>query len=381
MKKCVIVPTYWGSIDGKEEIVFDHPTDLNSEGTLKRLLKNLSSFEEIKNREISVKIVGISNRNDTNKKVECILEEQIKSFEDRIDISLYSYSQLESFRKEIYPDLFELINPMSYSQIRNLCLYVALKNKVDIGIFLDDDEILIDNDYFKIAEEGMFENTADNGTILGKAGWYDQEKSDFEKFWELKWWPKDEKMNETFDRLMDKKSRFKPTLMGLGGNMVISKVLMKNVCFDPKVNRGEDIDYVLNARFKGYRFYFDPELRIRHLPPDKETPLWRKTREDVYRFLYMRDKFESHFSVDEFQKVSVKELEPYPGIFLKEDLEERIFQHNRALSLKYLSENDKRGFEECMKSSEIPFYYIKNENAANDYLSVIKKWERLTENF
>jgi hypothetical protein len=85
--------------------------------------------------------------------------------------------------------------------------------------------------------------------------------------------------------------------------------------------------------------------------------------------------------VDEFQKVSVEELEPYPGIFLKEDLEERIFQHNRALSLKYLSENDKKGFEECMRNSKIPFYYIKNKNAANDYLSVIKKWERLTENF
>ncbi len=381
MKKCIVIPTYWGPINENEEIVFDHPTSLNSEGTLKRLLKNLLGFEEVKNRKIQVRIVGVSNRSDLNDEVEKKLIDQIKSFEEDMDIFLYSYSWLDSFKKNISEDLFELINPVSYSQVRNLCLVSAIETEADIAIFLDDDEILIDEDYFDIAEEGIFENALDNGTILGKVGWYDQERPDFRSFWELKWWPKNKTFNEAFDKLMKKKPRFKPSLVGLGGNMVMTRALMKNICFDPKVNRGEDMDYVLNARFKGYRFYFDPELRIKHLPPEKKTPQWKKAREDIYRFLFMRDKYKNHFDLNEFQKVTMEELDPYPGTFLRDDLEERIFQHNKALGLKYLSEKDKEGFDECMENTKIPFVYKRNKNASRDYLLILKKWKELTDKY
>lgn len=381
MKKCIVIPTYWGPINENEEIVFDHPTPLNSEGTLNRLLENLLTFKEIKNKEIPVRIISVSNRSDLNYEVEKILTDQIKSFEKDIAISLYSYSWLDLFKKEVSEDLFELINPVSYSQIRNLSLFAALETDADIGIFLDDDEVLIDEDYFDIAEEGILEKALDNGKILGKVGWYDQERTDFRSFWELKWWPKDKTFNEAFDRLMKKEPRFKASLVGLGGNMVMTRELMKNICFDPKVNRGEDMDYVLNSRFKGYRFYFDPELRIKHLPPQKKTPQWKKAREDIYRFLFMRDKYETHFGLDEFQKVSMEELDPYPGTFLKDDLEERIFQHNRALGLKYLSESYKKGFDECMENTKIPFAYKRNENASRDYLHILKKWKKLTDKY
>jgi len=41
----IVIPSYWGppekSSDVKEEIIFDHPTQLNNEGTLRRLLEGL----------------------------------------------------------------------------------------------------------------------------------------------------------------------------------------------------------------------------------------------------------------------------------------------------------------------------------------------------
>ncbi len=383
MKKCVVVPTYWGPINAGEEIVFDHPTALNDKGTLKTLLDNLLTFEEIRNGKIPVRIVGVANKRDIRAEVEIILEKYIQPYEHQMAIELYSYKKLS----ERYAALEakgikkELLEPDSYSQIRNICLLAALETGSDIGIFLDDDEILIDENFFELASDGIYEHADDNGIIYGKVGYYEQDRPSYKNFWELKHWPKDISFNETFEMLMDPKSRFKPSMVGLGGNMVITKEMMKSICFDPLVNRGEDMDYVLDARFRGYRFYFDNKLRIKHLPPEKKTPMWKKSREDIYRFLFMRDKYNSSATFDKFQKVDYREMLPYPGVFLADDLEDRIFEHNKQLGLKHLSENDKRGFEECMENAKIPFVYEKRKDASELYYKCLEEWWKITEGF
>jgi hypothetical protein len=383
MKKCVVVPTYWGPINAGEEIVFDHPTALNDKGTLKTLLDNLLTFEEIRNGKIPVRIVGVANKRDIRAEVEIILEKYIQPYEHQMAIELYSYKKLS----ERYAALEakgikkELLEPDSYSQIRNICLLAALETGSDIGIFLDDDEILIDENFFELASDGIYEHADDNGIIYGKVGYYEQDRPSYKNFWELKHWPKDISFNETFEMLMDPKSRFKPSMVGLGGNMVITKEMMKAICFDPLVNRGEDMDYVLDARFRGYRFYFDNKLRIKHLPPEKKTPMWKKSREDIYRFLFMRDKYNSSATFDKFQKVDYREMLPYPGVFLADDLEDRIFEHNKQLGLKHLSENDTRGFEECMENAKIPFVYEKREDASELYYKCLEEWWKITEEF
>ena len=383
MKKCCVIPTYWGPIDEGEEIVFDHPTPLGTKGTLGRLIENLLEFEAIRKREIPVIIVGVANKKSLSEVCESELDKILSPFEDQLDLRIYSYKRLEDIKRKLINRSInpQLIEPVSYSQIRNLCLYAALESGADTGIFLDDDEILIDKDFFQLAIDGLYERANDNGIIMAKAGYYEQERPSYRNFWELKWWPKDISFNRAFDNLMDKKSRFKPSMVGLGGNMVMTKEVMKAICFDPLVNRGEDMDYVLNARFQGYRFYFDNQLRIKHLPPEKKTPLWKKAREDIYRFLFMRDKYNSHKGFEHFQKVAHEELQPYPGIFLEDDLEERIFEHNKQLGLKYLADNDQTGFTECMENCRIPFVYEKRENAALLYYNQLKDWQNLTAQF
>ncbi len=380
MKISCVIPTYWGPIDEGEEIVFDHPTPLGTQGTLTRLLENLLEYKEINTKEIPVVIVGISNTKSLRERCEKGLENALKAYSDKMDIRLYSYKKLGMIKKEFVHNGIDssLIEPESYSQIRNICLYAALESGADAGIFLDDDEILLDQDFFTLATDGLYKRSDDNGVIMAKAGYYEQERPSYRNFWELKWWPKDISFNRAFEKLMDKKNRFKPSMVALGGNMVMTREVMKEICFDPLVNRGEDMDYVLNARFRGYRFYFDNQLRIKHLPPEKKTPVWKKAREDIYRFLYMRDKYRSHQNFDHFQKVAYEELQPYPGIFLGEDLEERIFEHNKQLGMKYLVENDEKGFYECMENCKIPFVYQKRENAAFLYYNHLKNWQKIT---
>lgn len=381
MKKCIVIPTYWGEIDGREEITFDHPTLLKSEGTLRRLLMNLSEFDGIKRGRIKVIIIGVANKSAYKEEVEKLLNIYLDEFKMMMDVALYSYTWFDALKDCLYQNKIEdasLIEPLGYSQVRNLCLLAALENKVDYAIFLDDDELVITNDFFEKVEEGILGKAPDNGIIYGKVGYYLENKKKSINFYELKWWPKNELLNAAISRLINSNNRYVTSMIGLGGLMILTRELMKNVCFDPSVPRGEDIDYIFNARMLGYRVYFDKKLFIKHLPPKIKTPEWRTARSDIIRFLYERAKYKSHLEVEELQKVAFEELLPYPGTFMRDDLEERIMEYSKTMSIKYLANKDLNGFHECMENAKIPFSYTPNINAAMEYLSKIRIWTKIT---
>ncbi len=101
--------------------------------------------------------------------------------------------------------------------------------------------------------------------------------------------------------------------MALGGNMIFHKELFSQVGFDPAITRGEDIDYLINARIAGHPFFFNPRLSITHLPPRHfESSQYAKMRQDVIRFIYEKEKLRlNNLSPDEFA--------PYPGQLLSDD--------------------------------------------------------------
>jgi len=380
MKKCIVIPTYWGDIDGKEEIIFDHPTPLKNKGTLRRLLTNLSKFEDVRKGNIKVIVVGVTNKKVYRKEVEGFLNMYLDEFKTTMDIVLYSYTWFNTLKHYLYQKGIEdvsLIEPQGYSQIRNLCLLSALENKVDYAIFLDDDELIITDDFFEKVEEGLLRKAPDNGTIHGKVGYYLEDKKT-EKFYELKWWPKDKLLSSAISKLINSNNRYVASMVGLGGLMILTRELMENVCFDPNIPRGEDMDYIFNARMLGYRIYFDRELFVKHLPPEAKTPEWRKAQQDIIRFLYSRDKYNSHLEIEELQKVAFEELLPYPGTFMQDDLEERILEYSKMMAIKYLADGDLNGFYGCMENAKIPFSYTSNINAAMEYLSRNRIWKKIT---
>ena len=120
--------------------------------------------------------------------------------------------------------------------------------------------------------------------------------------------------------------RLVPRPMALGGNMVFHRDLFAHVGFDPGITRGEDIDYLINARLTGRQFYLDRLLRITHLPPRHyESPPYGKMRQDVLRFVYEREKIR-------LGALTPEVFDPYPGRLLRDDLDEHAREALAAIA-------------------------------------------------
>lgn len=85
-------------------------------------------------------------------------------------------------------------------------------------------------------------------------------------------------------------------------------------------------------------------------------------REDVYRFIYERAKIEHQKEIAGMTRVYAEDFDPYPGGFLKPDLETKIEKSSKLLSDAYLAQGDKRGSEKALnniviaKTNAVPKY-------------------------
>jgi len=64
------------------------------------------------------------------------------------------------------------------------------------------------------------------------------------------------------------------------------------------------------------------------------------SREDIYRFIYEKSKIDSQYEVSNMRTVTAKDFSPYPGEFLTDELEDKIFKTNLLLALEYLANNE-----------------------------------------
>ena len=127
-------------------------------------------------------------------------------------------------------------------------------------------------------------------------------------------------MDEALKKVMSQDEEIVKSNVAFGGNMSISRKTIRNVCHDPYIPRGEDYDYVINARMKGLSFFFQPGMGIIHLPPDSTGSQAgdnvSKMLADIKRFIYMRKKMEYKEEAFDYDF-----LLPYPRIYLSEDLD------------------------------------------------------------
>ena len=374
MKTAVVIPTYWGELNGDENVIFDHPTPLYTEGTLARLLENLTTFEEMK--DIPVYVVGISNKEDIREDVEKYLKEYLKPFENKLRIELYSNAFLMECKNKLGDkrNLSYIFDFKGYSQIRNFSLLPVIMNDIDIAIFLDDDEIIEDRDYFKKAVEYINEDS-EYGKVYGKAGYYingDSYKLAIDKIptWNYGGWNKIIYMNETFKNLIEADERLLPTSIALGGNMILNKEIMREICYDIHINRGEDMDYLFNAKMFNYAILFDNELKITHLPPHHGSLEWKRAKSDFYRFKYIRQKLEALKEHTDLAMISAESMMPYPGLFVQDDLENRAKDYTIMLGMHYLSKGETKNYEETMENMKV-IYDVEKEN-----LDLISEYEK-----
>lgn len=362
MKVTMTIPSYWArekEVGWKEgDAVYDHPTPLDEEGTLFRALE---STRILKDQNFQLIVIAVPTSEDiaaqVEKKIANIIARSSRSI--GMEVLLFGPSHLEQIHDFLIKDgkreFANLLQLRGYSNVRNLCMFIPHVLGSEAAVLIDDDEVFEDPDFMSKVRE-FIGKSAQGKPVDAVAGYYLQPDGDYhvkKRFrpW-MEFWDQFERMNEAFDKIIGTEPRLKETPFVFGGNMIIHRNLFAKVPFDPNVPRGEDIDFLINARMFGFSFFLDNQLSIKHLPPSKTHPVWMRLREDIFRFVYERAKIESQKERVGMTRVDPEELDPYPGCFLKKDLEGKIEKACKLLSDEYLAQGDKKGSEEALRNIE-----------------------------
>ncbi|WP_406657628.1 hypothetical protein V7O62_03475 [Methanolobus sp. ZRKC2] len=363
MELTMVIPSYWGRdsatgwIEG--DAVYDHPIPIDQEGTLGRAIK---SIENLDDKDFRLVVLAVATSPDIESKVEKKVSEIVAqtSPDAGVETMVFGSSQLRKVhdilgkdRKGEYGDLLQL---KGYSSIRNLCLFVPHILGSDAAVLIDDDEVFEDPHFLKKVKENIGQ-VIEGKTIYGLAGYYLQPDGNFyvsvpEDGWAY-YWGKQLQMNKSFESIIASTPRIKETPFVFGGNMTIHRELFQRIPFDPNVRRGEDIDYIMNAKMFGFSFFLDNELHIKHLPPEKSHPQWKRLREDIYRFVFEREKLRHQKKVNGMNHISAEDFGDYPGAFLNDELDERIMNACTLLSAEYRRNGDLQSSIQTLRSIQL----------------------------
>ncbi len=330
---CIVVPTYWtraGGVPHQGDAVYDHPTALGGPSTLESLLASLAKLDTSQfYLLLLVAVTADEVATDAERAVQ-----RLAGGYPTITTLTFGPSALRTLhdwltnqrldQARAYLDLRE------YPKIRNLQLAVPLILRSKAIVALDDDEIVTDSEFLQKATVSLG-LTVEGVRVDGLSGHYEQEdgsillKTDPAKLGSSNLFDRKASiMNEATTMIEDEPGELVRTPFCFGGNMEFSVELARSVGFDPGITRGEDIDYLINARMEGKEFFLRKDLRILHRPPpggsymDSSTS---KLEQDVIRFLYERAKLQASHDHPALHPVSAESLMPYPGRFLEGDLE------------------------------------------------------------
>jgi hypothetical protein len=386
MKTTMVIPSYWSREKGlaarETDTVYDHPTPVDEEGTLARALESINILED---RDFDLVIIAVSNAPDVEPQVEEKVGEIIAASPVDVPVYLFSHSHLKkihSLLKEAGGEECQsLLELKGYSNIRNLCLFIPHVFDAEIAVLIDDDEVFEDPHFIRKARE-FIGKKAGPDFIGAVAGYYLQPDGRWRVERERKpWmvhWDKFDRMNEAFERIIGREPRLKETPFVFGGNMVVHREIFRMIPFDPFVTRGEDIDYLINMRMNGCKFFLDNTLAIKHLPPPKPHPTWKLLREDIYRFARERGKLRFQEHREDMVTVFAEELDPYPGAFLKDDLEQKVDDTCRILADTYRSEGAEQDEAETLRNIEIAKSEAAGkENSFQRFMDLQGKWREM----
>lgn len=385
MKTIMVIPTYWGrdSETGWQmgDAIYDHPTPIDQEGTLARTLESLKI---IKNKDFELIILIAVTNPELIEKAYQQTKEIIKKTCPPVKTYLIGDNQLQA-AKNIYKQKSDLntnlLSLRGYSNIRNICLYTAYIMEADTTVLIDDDEVFEDPKFMDKAEE-FIGGRLYGQTVDGVAGYYLNRKNEYYDDVEIEpwmtFWNRFGSKTRAFDKIIGSEPRLKKTPFAFGGLMVIHRNLFSIVPFDPEMTRGEDIDYLINAKMFGFNFFLDNQLAIKHLPPRKHHAVWKRLRQDIYRFFYEKAKIESQEERPNMIGIKPEDFDPYPGEFMKKDLEDKVTKTNLILALDYLTENKVENAKGAIKNIYISKYdAVPSKNIFKEYLKTQKKWLNL----
>jgi hypothetical protein len=159
------------------------------------------------------------------------------------------------------------------------------------------------------------------------------------------------------------------------GNIAVHRDFFSRIPLDPPMQRGEDMDWVVNSHIFGERFIMDTESIIKHAPPPRPYPTWRPLREDIYRFRYQRAKIDHSRDAEGIHKLVRDRYLPYPGAFFQDDFVERASQACSTLAMEYMLEGNLADASEALNN----IYHAQvlaepRGDPFEAYLSFQRKW-------
>lgn len=380
MKTLLIVPSYWtrpgaeGSRPG--DLVFDHPTCLDQESTLDWLLKSTSVLSD---KDFSLVVIGVpaGPKPALESAVDCTVMAKLKAFCPEFETAYFGAAQMRHVRDILSRNRLEefehLVSLGGYPDIRNAGLLLACAYEADLAIFIDDDQMFNDSAFLDKIRENIGQDI-DGERVKAVCGYYTYNGEYFLKSRRSSWnrlWDKTDSMNRAFVQTIAGPPRLKMAPFAFGGCMALHRDLFRKVPFDPRITRGEDIDYLVNAKLFSVNFYLDNQLSIEHDPPDNTNPRWRQVREDALRFTYERKKLQNRPDV-------LSQLKPYPAEFLGDDLSERIKETCTLLAEDYERDGRERERRECLKTiKQVWTLDTSSEPVLDNYRDLQSEWEQL----
>lgn len=325
MYPCVILPTFWtrrrSRVAERHHIAYDHPTPVDQDGTLPDLLHSLEEVRGLGRVLVLAATTDPSIEHEAEDRVRAILAD----FPD-IDALVIGAAEIGSLHRRMeqleFADLIGGVSLSGYGAVRNVGLIAAAVLGSETVVFVDDDQIVTDPAFLETALEGIGERTASGKVIMAKSGFYTDEAGSYHAKDNAPWSDMFWRQNDFYNRalaIVTAPPRIRPSTLAFGGCLALHRDMYCNVSFDPWVARGEDVDYVINARMHGGDVFLDGEWSIVHKPPAVPGTA-QQFRQDVYRFIYEHRKLEFSKSQVDLRQVTPESLMAYPGQFISSSI-------------------------------------------------------------
>lgn len=332
MNPVIVIPSYWARTDDLVSVgdvaIYDHATPISK--PLPELETCLQSLEQVRGvlRVIVLVVAPPTLAEAARARVDGIC--RMHPSLNPLVVGRREASEVMRVVDHVAPGLEgEPCSLRGYGAIRNMGLAVAAALGHDVVVFLDDDEVVLDEDFLINAVYGIGLQTRQGLPIQVKSGYYlDKDDSPYantdKKRWSDRWWPKAEEFNEWMHRALSA-TRISRSNIVCGGCFAVGAEAFCSVAFDPLITRGEDLDYLFNLRMYGFDVWFDNDWYVRRIPPDIPSHAARFLQ-NIYRCNYEVKKLEASREIISLRHVTPESLKPYPASWIDEpELRKRIF--------------------------------------------------------
>lgn len=333
MNPAIVIPSYWAEGDQPgalgERGVYDYTTPIDK--PLPELESCLSSLEQVRGviRVIVLVVAPPECEDSARARVESICRAHPTL--GTLVVGAREAAHVErAVGRMAHHVTGETVSLRGYGAIKNMGLAVAAIFGHDVVVFLDDDEVVLDEDFLINAVYGLGSLTRQNLKILAKSGFFidrfDSPYAEPSDAWSEKYWSKGVDFNRVMERAQTSPSRITRSNHLCGGCCALHAEAYSRVPFDPYITRGEDLDYVLNLRALGLDAWFDNAWYVRAQPPEEMAPTPSIFMQDVHRWLYEYRKLDALNSRRDLRTITSESLKPYPGNWLSQDVRRRVFQ-------------------------------------------------------